>query len=106
MLNETKSSSSGNVDAISLILKQAGRTADEVASLATLDDADRAAERQFSGEAPTITSLFGNVKAIEFDPGRFNPSPEVANTMASSIEFLLKRKKAGSLLDHAKVFRV
>ena len=103
MLNEIKSSSSGNVDAISLILKQAGRTADEVASLATLDDADRAAERQFSGEAPTITSLFGNVKAIEFDPGRFNPSPEVANTMAASIEFLLKRKRAGSLLDHAKM---
>lgn len=105
MLNETQSQSRsvGNTDAISLILKQAGRTADEVASLATLDDADRAAEKQFSGEAPTIASLFGTVKAVEFDPGRFSPSPEVANTMAASIEFLLKRKKAGSLLDHSKM---
>ena len=93
----------GGVDAISLILKQAGRTADEVASLATLDDADRSAEKQFSGEAPTIASLFGNAKASEFDAGRFSPSPEVASTMAASIEFLLKRKKAGSLLDHAKM---
>ncbi len=103
MLNETQNRSVGNTDAISLILKQAGRTADEVASLATLDDADRAAEKQFSGEAPTIASLFGSVKAIEFDPGRFSPSPEVASTMAASIEFLLKRKKAGSLLDHSKM---
>ncbi len=95
--------SSRSADAISLILKQAGRTADEVASLATLDDADRAAEHQFSGEAPTIASLFGNAKAVEFDAGRFSPSPEVANTMAASIEFLLKRKKAGTLLDHAKM---
>ena len=99
----SKFSSDGNADAISLILKQAGRTADEVASLATLDDADRAAEHQFSGEAPTIASLFGSVKAIEFDAGRFSPSPEVANTMAASIEFLLKRKRAGTLLDHAKM---
>ena len=103
MLDETKSRSDGNTDAISLILKQAGRSADEVASLATLDDADRAAEKQFSGEAPTIASLFGNVKAIAFDAGRFSPSPEVASTMAASIEFLLKRKKAGSLLDHSKM---
>ncbi len=103
MLNETQNRSVGNTDAISLILKQAGRTADEVASLATLDDADRAAEKQFSGEAPTIASLFGSVKAIEFDPGRFSPSPEVASTMAASIEFLLRRKKAGSLLDHSKM---
>ncbi len=103
MLDETNSRSDSNTDAISLILKQAGRTADEVASLATLDDADRAAEKQFSGEAPTIASLFGNVKAVEFDPGRFSPSPEVANTMAASIEFLLKRKKAGTLLDHSKM---
>lgn len=91
----------GSVDAISLILKQAGRTADEVASLATLDDADRSAEKQFSGEAPTITSLFGNANASEFDAGRFNPSAEVAKTMAASVEFLLKRKKSGSLLNHA-----
>ena len=103
MLDESKSRSDGSTDAISLILKQAGRTADEVASLATLDDADRAAEKQFSGEAPTIASLFGSVKAIEFDPGRFSPSPEVASTMAASIEFLLKKKKAGSLLDHSKM---
>ncbi len=103
MLDEIQSRSDGNTDAISLILKQAGRSADEVASLATLDDADRAAEKQFSGEAPTIASLFGTVKAVEFDPGRFSPSPEVANTMAASIEFLLKRKKAGSLLDHSKM---
>ena len=102
-LDGAQNSVGGNVDAISLILKQAGRTADEVASLATLDDADRSAEKQFSGEAPTITSLFGNAKASEFDAGRFSPSPEVARTMAASIEFLLKRKKAGSLLDHAKM---
>ena len=103
MEDASKIRSNGSADAISLILKQAGRTADEVASLATLDDADRAAEHQFSGEAPTIASLFGNANAFEFDAGRFSPSPEVANTMAASIEFLLKRKKAGTLLDHAKM---
>jgi len=91
------------LDAISLILKQAGKTADEVAALSTLDDADRSAENQFSGEAPTLTSLFGNVRAVEFDPGRFSPSPEVAKTMAASLEFLIKRKKAGTLLDHEKM---
>ena len=48
------------LDAISLILKQAGKTADEVAALATLDDADRSAENQFSGEAPTLSSRFAN----------------------------------------------
>jgi len=100
-LQGTQNRVGSSVDAISLILKQAGRTADEVASLATLDDADRSAEKQFSGEAPTITSLFGNANASEFDAGRFNPSAEVVNTMAASIEFLLKRKKAGSLLNHA-----
>ena len=100
-LQGTQNSVGSSVDAISLILKQAGRTADEVASLATLDDADRSAEKQFSGEPPTITSLFGSANASEFDAGRFNPSAEVANTMAASIEFLLKRKKAGSLLNHA-----
>ncbi len=101
--NDNEGRTSGNVDAISLILKQAGRTADEVASLATLDDADRSAEKQFSGEPPTITSLFGTAKAVEFDRGRFSPSPEVANTMAACIEFLIKRKKARTLLDHAKM---
>jgi alkylation response protein AidB-like acyl-CoA dehydrogenase len=91
------------MDAISLILAQAGKTAEEVASLATLDDADRSAEHQFSGEAPTLTSLFGNVDAEEFNPGRFNPSPEVANTMARCLEFLLKRRKSGTLLDHQQM---
>ncbi|MEI7461124.1 MAG: acyl-CoA dehydrogenase family protein [Pirellula sp.] len=94
---------SSSRDAISLIMKQAGRSAEEVASLATLDDADRAAENQFSGEAPTLSSLFGQGKAIEFDAGRFSPSAEVAKTMASCLEFLLERKKAGSLLDHQKM---
>lgn len=98
-----QSSTPVSSDAIALILKQAGRSADEVASLATLDDADRAAENQFSGEPPTIVSLFGSAKAVEFDPGRFSPSAEVAETMAKSIEFLLARKKAGTLLDHRKM---
>jgi acyl-CoA dehydrogenase len=92
-----------NTDAISLIMKQAGRSADEVASLATLDDADRAAEVQFSGEPPTLTSLFGTAKAAEFDAGRFSPSPEVAKTMSQCIEFLIERKNAGTLLDHVKM---
>ena len=94
---------SPGTDAISLILKQAGKTAEEVAALATLDDADRSAEKQFSGEAPTITSLFGNVKASEFVAGRFSPSAEVASTMAESLEFLLKRKRVGNLVDHEKM---
>ena len=34
---------------MALILQQAGKSADEVAALATLDDADRSAENQFSG---------------------------------------------------------
>lgn len=90
-------------DAISLILQQAGKTAEEVAALATLDDADRSAEQQFSGEAPTLASLFGHVRAIEFEAGRFSPSAKVAQTMAECIEFLLKRKRDGSLLDHHKM---
>ena len=98
----TENASSG-LDAVSMILKQAGRSADEVASLAALDAADRAAETQFSGEAPTITSLFGKAKAAEFYAGRFSPSPEVAKTMADSMEFLLKRKKNGTLLDNEKM---
>ncbi|MEM7314812.1 MAG: acyl-CoA dehydrogenase family protein, partial [Planctomycetota bacterium] len=92
-----------SVDAVSMILKQAGKTADEVAALATLDDADRAAENQFSGEAPTLSSLFGNAKASEFYAGTFSPSAEVAKTMGDCMEFLLKRKKAGTLLDHEKM---
>ena len=99
----TSDSTEVNIDAISLIMKQAGRSAAEVASLSTLDDADRAAENQFSGEPPTLTSLFGQAKAAEFDAGRFSPSPEVAKTMAASIEFLIQRKKAGTLLDHVKM---
>ena len=92
-----------NNDAVSMILRQAGRSADEVAALSTLDDADRAAEHQFSGEAPTLTSLFGNVHAAEFYAGRFSPSADVAKTMGDCIEFLMKRKKAGNLLDYEKM---
>lgn len=90
-------------DAISLILAQAGRTAEEIASLATLDDADRAAEQQFSGEPPTLVTLFGNARAVELDADVFSPSPEVATTMGSCLEFLMKRKKDGILLDHQKM---
>ena len=90
-------------DAVSLILKQAGRTADEVAALSTLDDADRAAEGQFSGEAPTLSSLFGQAKASEFYAGRFNPDPVVAKVMGESLEFAMQRKKAGTLLDYEKM---
>ncbi|MEM8681144.1 MAG: acyl-CoA dehydrogenase family protein, partial [Planctomycetota bacterium] len=93
----------GGHDAVSMILKQAGRSADEVAALSTLDDADRAAEHQFSGEAPTLTSLFGDARAAEFYGGRFNPTPEVAKVMGDSLEFLLERKQDGTLLDHAKM---
>ena len=90
-------------DALAMILTQAGKSADEIASLATLDDADRSAEKQFSGEAPTLASLYGRAKAVELDPGVFRPSPEVARIMGESIEFLLRRKKAGTLLDHRKM---
>ncbi|MFM8571336.1 MAG: acyl-CoA dehydrogenase family protein, partial [Pirellula sp.] len=65
--------------------------------------ADRSAEKQFSGEAPTLTTLFGNARATELDPGVFRPSPEVARIMGDSIEFLLRRKKDGTLLDHRKM---
>ncbi|MCA9158000.1 MAG: acyl-CoA dehydrogenase family protein, partial [Planctomycetales bacterium] len=94
---------SAGTDAISLILQQAGKSAEEVAALATLDDADRSAEQQFTGEAPTLVSLFGNVNAVDFEAGRFSPSAEVAKTMAECLEFLLKRKRDGSLLDHHKM---
>ena len=90
-------------DATALILKQAGRGADEVAALAALDAADRAAESQFSGEPPTLTSLFGSVRAAEFYAGRFSPSPEVAQRMAECLDFVLQRKKDGTLLDHGKM---
>lgn len=90
-------------DAVSMILKQAGRSADEVASLAALDAADRAAETQFSGEAPTLSSLFETARAAEFYAGRFSPEPKVAETMARSLEFLLERKRQGTLLDYQKM---
>ena len=91
---ETKSDNSSankapaTTDAISLILAQAGRTADEIASLATLDDADRAAEQQFSGEAPTLVTLFGSARAIELDAGHFEwsgplPGPGPVAVMGS-----------------------
>jgi len=90
-------------DAMALILQQAGKSADDVAALSTLDDADRTAEGQFSGEAPTIASLFGTGKAREFDAGKFSPSAEVADVMGKSLEFLVKNKKAGTLLDHDRM---
>lgn len=102
MKNEAKGTPSTS-DAVSLILKQAGRSAEEVASLAALDAADRAAENQFSGDAPTLTSLFDNARAAEFHAGHFSPSPEVAETMARSLEFLMVRKREGTLLDHDKM---
>ena len=93
----------GGPDAISLILAQAGRRPEEIASLATLDDADRTAEGQFSGEAPTLATLFGTGRAKDLDAGRFRPSPEVAATMASCLEFVMSRKKAGTLLDDERM---
>ncbi len=96
-------SDQANLDAVSMILRQAGRSADEVAALSTLDDADRSAESEFTGEAPTLTSLFKSANAAEFYAGRFNPTPEVAKTMGDCMDFLLKRKKAGTLLDHQKM---
>ena len=82
----------GGPDAISLILAQAGRKPEEIASLATLDDADRTAEGQFSGEAPTLATLFGTARAADLDAGRFSPAPEDAATMAASLEFVMARK--------------
>ncbi|MFK7820161.1 MAG: acyl-CoA dehydrogenase family protein [Planctomycetaceae bacterium] len=90
-------------DAMALILAQAGKNADEVAALSTLDDADRSAEGQFSGEAPTIASLFGTGKAREFDAGKFSPSPEVAECMGKCLNFLMQRKKEGTLCDNDKM---
>ncbi len=93
----------GSNDAVAMILKQAGKSADEIAALSTLDAADRSAETQFSGQAPTLTSLFGQGKAAEFDAGQFSPSPEVARVMGDCMDFLLQRKKAGTLCDHEKM---
>ena len=90
-------------EAVSLILKQAGKSDDEIAALASLDDADRQAENQFSGAAPTLLSLFGNVRAAELYAGNFNPAPEVAKVMSDSLAFLMKRKKEGTLCDHHRM---
>ncbi len=101
--DEMAKSNDLNLDAVSMILKQAGKGADEVAALSTLDAADRAAENQFSGEAPTIASLFGTGKAAEFYAGSFSPSPQVAKVMSDCMTFLLERKKNDTLLDHRKM---
>ena len=98
-----QASDAGAKDALAMILAQAGKTADEIASLATLDEADRLAEKQFSGEAPTLSSLFGKARASELDAGVFRPSAEVAEIMGNCLEFLLDRKKNGTLLDHKKM---
>lgn len=95
-----KKSVSARDDAIALILQQAGKSAEQVAALSTLDDADQAAENQFTGDAPTIASLFGTGRAREFHAGTFSPAPEVAKVMSASLEFLIERKKQGTLLDN------
>ena len=98
-MSKTKTSQ----DAVSLILKQAGKTADEIAALATLDEADRSAENQFSGGAPTVASLFGSVCVREFCAGVFSPSADVVSVMGSVLEFLLNHKKNNTLLDNKKM---
>jgi alkylation response protein AidB-like acyl-CoA dehydrogenase len=98
-----RQSTGPGTDAISMILAQAGRSPEEIASLATLDEADRAAEGQFSGAPPTLATLFGRARVAELDAGRFSPTPEVAATMAACLEFLLERKRSGTLLDHEKM---
>ena len=97
------SSEKSSDDPMALILQQAGKSAEEVAALSTLDDADRTAENQFSGEAPTIASLFGTGKAREFYAGTFAPSAEVASVMGECMDFLMKRKKDNTLLDNQKM---
>jgi alkylation response protein AidB-like acyl-CoA dehydrogenase len=93
-------------NSMAMILQQAGKSAAEVAALSTLDDADQTAENQFSGEAPTISSLFGRGKAVEFFSGTFSPSPAVATCMSECLDFLLDRKKSGTLVDnHKMLFR-
>ncbi len=90
-------------DAMAIILQQAGKSTAEVAALSTLDDADRSAENQFSGEAPTIASLFGTGKAREFHAGTFSPSVEVAKVMGDCLDFLMQRKSENSLFDNEKM---
>lgn len=94
---------SAGEDAMAMILQQAGKSADEVAALSTLDDADQTAEGQFSGEAPTIASLFTKGRAREFDAGKFSPSAEVARVMGESLDFLLQQKKADTLVDNDRM---
>ena len=101
--NQQDSPNKPTDDAMALILQQAGKSAAEVAALSTLDDADQSAESQFSGAAPTITSLFGTGKAVEFDAGSFAPSQQVAKVMGNSLEFLMNHKKSGTLLDNEKM---
>ncbi|MEM7478086.1 MAG: acyl-CoA dehydrogenase family protein [Planctomycetota bacterium] len=102
--NESASgTSSGSEDAMTMILQQAGKSAEEVAALTTLDDADRSAENQFSGEAPTIASLFGTGKAREFDPGSFSPAPKVAKTMGECLDFLMQCNEQGTLLNNERM---
>ena len=90
-------------DALALILQQAGKSAAEVAALRTLDDADRSAEHQFSGDPPTISSLFGMGKAREFHAGTFSPSAEVVKVMGDCLDFLMQRKNTQTLLDHQRM---
>ncbi len=96
-------SPSGGSDAIALILAQAGRKPEEIAALATLDDADRAAEGQFTGEAPTLASLFGTARVTDFDPGQFNPAPDVAATMAACLDFVMAKARDGTLVDRDRM---
>lgn len=103
MLKKNDENQSQADDGMAMILQQAGKSAEEVAALSTLDDADRTAENQFSGEAPTIASLFGTGKAREFYAGDFKPSPQVAKVMGESLDFLVKNKKAGTLLDNERM---
>ena len=92
-----------NEDGMALILQQAGKSREEIAALATLDDADQTAENQFSGEAPTIAALFGTGKAREFSAGHFTPSDIVAKVMGESLDFLMQRKKANTLVDNERM---
>ena len=101
--SNSESTSKSSDDAMALILQQAGKSADEVAALSTLDDADRSAESQFSGEAPTITALFGKGKAREFSAGDFSPSAKVAKVMGDCLDFLMQRKKDKTLCNNEKM---
>jgi alkylation response protein AidB-like acyl-CoA dehydrogenase len=100
---KNNASESSKHNSMAMILQQAGKSAEEVAALSTLDDADQTAESQFSGEAPTIASLFGTGKAVEFYSGQFSPSQAVAECMSRCLDFLLERKKSGTLVDNQKM---